>query len=101
MSSPAPQFESISSLALDLLYGPILTSVCNYWKTIDKDLDQLKFLNNNNAARQSLDFVAGGHGSSQTVVGHGLKHGLQEVILCLPCPGRKTPLTFLDVSKGP
>ena len=32
-SSPAPQFESISSLALSLLYGPILTSIYDYWKT--------------------------------------------------------------------
>ena len=31
-SSPAPQFESISSLVLSLLYDPILTSVDNYWK---------------------------------------------------------------------
>ena len=31
-SSPAPQFESINSLALSLLYGPILTSVHDYWK---------------------------------------------------------------------
>ena len=31
-SSPAPQFESISSLALSLLYGPALTSIHNYWK---------------------------------------------------------------------
>ena len=29
-SSPAPQFESISSLALSLLYGPTLTSVRDY-----------------------------------------------------------------------
>ena len=29
-SSPAPQFESISSLALSLLYGPTLTSVHDY-----------------------------------------------------------------------
>ena len=32
-SSPAPQFESINSLALSLLYGPTLTSVHNYWKS--------------------------------------------------------------------
>ena len=32
-SSPAPQFESISSSVLSLLYGPILTSVRDYWKT--------------------------------------------------------------------
>ena len=31
-SSPAPQFESISSLALSFLYGPTLTSVRDYWK---------------------------------------------------------------------
>ena len=31
-SSPAPQFKSISSLALSLLYGPTLTSIRDYWK---------------------------------------------------------------------
>ena len=31
-SSPAPQFESINSLALSLPNGPTLTSVRNYWK---------------------------------------------------------------------
>ena len=31
-SSPAPQFKSISSLALSLLYSPTLTSVHDYWK---------------------------------------------------------------------
>ncbi|CAI9172178.1 unnamed protein product [Rangifer tarandus platyrhynchus] len=31
-SSPAPQFKSISSSALRLLYGPTLTSVHDYWK---------------------------------------------------------------------
>ena len=30
--SPAPQFESISSLAVSFLYGPTLTSVHDYWK---------------------------------------------------------------------
>ena len=30
MSSLAPLFESINSLALSLLYGPTLTSVCDY-----------------------------------------------------------------------
>ena len=33
-SSPAPQFERTISLVLSLLYGPILTSVHDYWKTI-------------------------------------------------------------------
>ena len=27
-----PQFESISSLVLSLLYGPTLTSIDDYWK---------------------------------------------------------------------
>ena len=31
-SSPAPQFESINSLVLSLLYGPDLISVHDYWK---------------------------------------------------------------------
>ena len=31
-SSPAPQFESISSSALSLLYGAVLTSIHDYWK---------------------------------------------------------------------
>ena len=31
-SSPAPQFESINSLAIRLPYGPILTSIHDYWK---------------------------------------------------------------------
>ena len=31
-SSTAPQFESIGSLALSLLYGPPLTSIHDYWK---------------------------------------------------------------------
>ena len=30
-SSPAPQFKSINSLALSLLYSPTLTSVHDYW----------------------------------------------------------------------
>ena len=32
--SPASQFKSISSSALSLLYGPTLTSVHDYWKTV-------------------------------------------------------------------
>ena len=31
-SSPAPEFKSINSLALSLLYGPTFTSVHDYWK---------------------------------------------------------------------
>ena len=31
-SSPTPQFETINSSVLSLLYGPTLTSVYDYWK---------------------------------------------------------------------
>ena len=31
-SSPAPQFKSINSLVLNLLYGPALTSIHDHWK---------------------------------------------------------------------
>ena len=31
-SSPTPQFKSIHSLTLSFLYGPILTTVYDYWK---------------------------------------------------------------------
>ena len=30
--SPTPQFKSINSLVLSLLYGPTLTSIHDYWK---------------------------------------------------------------------
>ena len=40
-SSPAPQFESISSSALSLLYGPTLTSVQDYWKNHSFDYTNL------------------------------------------------------------
>ena len=31
-SSPTPQFKSINASALNLLYGPILTSIHDYWR---------------------------------------------------------------------
>ena len=31
-SSPAPQFKSINSSSLSLLYGPTLTAIQDYWK---------------------------------------------------------------------
>ena len=33
-SSQTPQFKSINSSALSFLYGPTLTSIHDYWKTI-------------------------------------------------------------------
>ena len=36
-SSPTPQFKSINSLALSLLYGPTLTSIHDYWKNHSLD----------------------------------------------------------------
>ena len=40
-SSPAPQFKSINSSALSLLYGPALTSVHHYWKNHSFDYTDL------------------------------------------------------------
>ena len=37
MSSPAPQFEGINSLALCLLYGPALTTVPDHWEDYSLD----------------------------------------------------------------
>ena len=39
--SPAPQFESIHSLVLCLLYGPTLTSIHDYWKNHSFDYTDL------------------------------------------------------------
>ena len=40
-SSPAPQFESISSLTFSLLYGLILTSIQDHWKNHSFDFTDL------------------------------------------------------------
>ena len=40
-SSPASQSESISSLVLSLLYGPILTSIHDYWENHSFDYTDL------------------------------------------------------------
>ena len=45
-SSPAPQFEGISSWAFSLFYGPTLTSVQDYWKDHSFDYRDLCQQNN-------------------------------------------------------
>ena len=40
-SSPAPQFESINSSVLSILYGPTVTSVHDYWKNHSFDYMKL------------------------------------------------------------
>ena len=42
-SSSAPQLESINSLALNLLYGSILTSVNDYWKSCNFNCMHMDF----------------------------------------------------------
>ena len=44
-SSPAQQFERISSLALSLLYGPTLRSMHHYWKNNSFDYTDLISIN--------------------------------------------------------
>ncbi|CAI9165106.1 unnamed protein product [Rangifer tarandus platyrhynchus] len=45
-SSPTPQFESISSSALSLLYGPTLTSIHDYQKNQSFDCTDLCWQSN-------------------------------------------------------
>ena len=40
-SSPAPQFESINSSVLSFLYGPVLRSIHDYWKSHSFDEKRL------------------------------------------------------------
>ena len=40
-SSPTPQFKSVSSSVLSLLYGPTLTSIQDYWKNHSFDYRDL------------------------------------------------------------
>ena len=40
-SSPAPQFESISSSALNILYSQTVTSIHDYWKNHSFDYTDL------------------------------------------------------------
>ena len=45
-SSPTPQFKSINSFALSLLYGPTLTSIHDYWKNHSFDYTDLCWQSN-------------------------------------------------------
>ena len=47
-SSPMPQFKSINSLALNLLYGSYLTSIHNYWK--NHSFDYMDFCQKSNVS---------------------------------------------------
>ena len=56
-SSPAPQFESINSLALSLLYGPTLISVHDYWKNHSFDYMDLCQQSDVSAFKKVSSFV--------------------------------------------
>ena len=53
-SSPTPQFESINSLMLILLYGPTLTSIRDYWKNCNFDYMDLCWQSVNCCYKQSI-----------------------------------------------
>ena len=57
-SFPAPQFKSISSSALSLLYGPTLTSIHDYWKNLSLDscVPYTYFVNSSNYWRYFVGF---------------------------------------------
>ena len=46
--SPTPQFKSINPLVLSLLYTPILTSICDYWK--NHSFDQMDLCRQSNVS---------------------------------------------------
>ena len=48
-SSPTPQFKSINSSALSILYGPTLTSICDHWKNHSFDYTDLCWQSNASA----------------------------------------------------
>ena len=45
-SSPTPQFKSINSSVLSFLYGPTLTSICDYWEDHSFDYTELCWQSN-------------------------------------------------------
>ena len=53
-SSPAPQFESINSSVLSLLYGLTLTSIHDYWK--NHNFDYMDLCQQSNIARYYCTF---------------------------------------------
>ena len=55
VSSPAPKFESISSLAFNLLYVPTLISIHNYWKNYN--FDNMKLCQQNDVSVFKYTFL--------------------------------------------
>ena len=53
-SSPTPQFKSINSLVLSLLYGPALTSIHDYWKNHSFDRRYLCWQSNVSAFEYTI-----------------------------------------------
>ena len=60
-SSPVTQFKSINSLALSLLYGPVLTSIHDYWKNHNFDcmelVNKVMSLFNNTLSKSVITFL--------------------------------------------
>ena len=53
-SSPTPQFKSTNSLVLSLLYGPLLTSINDYWKNHSLDWTDLCWKSNISAFQYAI-----------------------------------------------
>ena len=53
-SSPAPQFKSINSLALNLLYSPTLTCIHDHWKNHSLDYMDLCWQSNVSAFQYAI-----------------------------------------------
>ena len=92
-SSPAPQFKSINSLTLSLLYGPTLTSIHDSWKNqtliIRTSVSKVMSLLFNTLFMFVIAFLP--RSKSLSVVSDSLRpHGLQPTRLLPPwdSPGK-------------
>ena len=56
LSSPAPQFKGISSLAFCLLYSPPPTTICDHWEDYSLDYTDICQQSNVSAFQHSLGF---------------------------------------------
>ena len=89
-SSPAPQFKSINSSALSLLYSPILTSIHENWKSYS--VDQMDFCCQSNVSAFNM--------LSRLVIREGNGNPLQYSCLENPMDGEAWQAAVHGVAKS-
>ena len=89
--SPAPQFKSINSLALSLLYGPMFTSLHGFWNKYTLDFMDLRYMESKSES------------VSHSVVSNSLQpYGLQPTSLLCPwdSPGENIGVSCHSLLQG-